>query len=507
MSTRTKTKHALAMALVLPVVASAGLTAAAPSSGAGASQLAYNGGFEAGRSGWAVSTPRTRMRVVKAGVGGTRAMKLTKRRPGPAGTRSRAIRSTAAGQKYAVSAWVRTNQPGALGALSLRESASGQSPLVTKKVFRAARSWSRISVTAVTQRSSSVLDVSLVMSRMNKRRSILIDGVSVVRLGETAAGSTTPKPTPKPTPNPTPKPTPPKPTPPPPTGGSGTLSNGCAISSRGIPVPSCGALVGSAYGSNSDPTAWEKEMGQNLGVRRTYYGGSQVDKAVAVAKADLAMDRIPWISFKLPYSWAEMAAGKGDAWTKDLATKLNKLNGPVWLAFHHEPEGDGDIKQWTAMQARLAPIVRASASNVAFTIVLTGWHQFFGNAQYSLDSLMPKNIKVDMVGVDVYNFYGTVKDGKTNTKMTDFAKSYFKPLNAWTSAHGMAWGVAETGFTDSASNVDPQWVTNTYNLMKANNGVAFTYFNTTLNSIANWALSTSVKKTSFSTALRKTPTL
>jgi hypothetical protein len=91
--------------------------------------------------------------------------------------------------------------------------------------------------------------------------------------------------------------------------------------------------------------------------------------------------------------------------------------------------------------------------------------------------------------------------------MTDFEASYFKPLNAWASAHGMAWGVAETGFTDSAAEVDPAWVQNTYNLMKKNNGVAFTYFNTTLNSIANWALSTTVKKNGYSSALRTTPTL
>ena len=104
-----------------------------------------------------------------------------------------------------------------------------------------------------------------------------------------------------------------------------------------------------------------------------------MDKAVSVSKADLAKKRIPWISFKLPYSWSEMAAGKGDAWTKDLAVKLGKLDGPVWLAFHHEPEGDGDITQWTAMQARLAPIVRANASNVAYTIVVTGWNQLYGS--------------------------------------------------------------------------------------------------------------------------------
>ena len=35
-----------------------------------------------------------------------------------------------------------------------------------------------------------------------------------------------------------------------------------------------------------------------------------------LAEADLAAGRLPWISFKLPYSWPDMAAGKGDAWAR-----------------------------------------------------------------------------------------------------------------------------------------------------------------------------------------------
>jgi hypothetical protein len=149
-------------------------------------------------------------------------------------------------------------------------------------------------------------------------------------------------------------------------------------------------------------------MSKPLGIRRTFWGGSTVDKAVATAKGDLAKHRLPWISFKLPHSWSDMAAGKGDAWVRGLATKLAALDGPVWLAFHHEPEGDGNIKQWTAMQAHLAPIVRSIAPNVAYSIILTGYHQYYGDAQYSLESLWPKNTKIDLAGFDIYNQYGVV---------------------------------------------------------------------------------------------------
>ena len=240
MSTRTKTKSALAVALVLPIVASVGLINAAPSSGAVSRQLAYNGGFEAGRAGWALTTRRTRLAVVQSGLGGTKAMKVTKvRRPGPAGVTGRpgAIRSSTARAKYVVSGWVRTNQPGAVGTLALRETASGQVALETRKSFRASRAWQKVALTAVTRRSASQLEVRFLMNRLGKRKSILVDGVSVVRVTTTSGGSTTPPPT----------------TPPPSTGTGTKMSNGCAIRARGIPVASCGALLGSAYGSNTDP--------------------------------------------------------------------------------------------------------------------------------------------------------------------------------------------------------------------------------------------------------------
>ncbi len=55
--------------------------------------------------------------------------------------------------------------------------------------------------------------------------------------------------------------------------------------------------------------------------------------------------------------------------------------------------------------------------------------------------------------------------------------------------------------------MDPQWVSRTYREMKSYGGVAFTYFNTTLNSVANWALTTDKKKSAVQAALRGTPTL
>ena len=38
-----------------------------------------------------------------------------------------------------------------------------------------------------------------------------------------------------------------------------------------------------------------------------------------------------------------MAAGDHDAEIDDLLTRLDAMDGPVWLTIHHEPEGGGGV--------------------------------------------------------------------------------------------------------------------------------------------------------------------
>ncbi|MGV3564312.1 MAG: hypothetical protein ACO1ON_13625, partial [Nocardioides sp.] len=243
------------------------------------------------------------------------------------------------------------------------------------------------------------------------------------------------------------------------------------------------------------------------GVRRTFYTGSGVSSAVRTATADLAAGRLPWISFKLPYTWEQMAAGAGDAWALDLATRLSVLDGPVWVAFHHEPEGDGDIDAWRRMQERLAPIVRAAAPNVAYSVVLTGWNQFYGNAAYSLENLWPRGTTIDIAGFDLYNEYGVVKDGRTITRWPNFDTDYFAKIQAWAATEGVEWGMAEWAFTDEGHQYDPDWIEKTYDQMVARGGIAAAYFNTDVNAYGSWLLGTASKLGDFASALRDAPAL
>lgn len=286
---------------------------------------------------------------------------------------------------------------------------------------------------------------------------------------------------------------------------SKVLSNGCTYGRRGIPT--CGTYVGAAHGSNSDPASLESTIGRRLAVHRTYYTGSQVTSAVTMARNDLAAGRLPWISFKLPYSWSDMAAGRGDPWARDLASRLSALNGPVWVAFHHEPETDGDIQVWRRMQERLVPIIRYGAPNVAFTVVLTGWHQLYGETQYRLSNMWPRGVKIDVAGFDVYQKYGVVKDGVRTTKWTDFENSYYKPLSTWAANNNTRWALGETGITNDGAEARPGWIKQAVTQMTAYGGIAFSYFDSSLNSVAPWTLGTTTKVNSYRDAIAGTPVI
>lgn len=282
------------------------------------------------------------------------------------------------------------------------------------------------------------------------------------------------------------------------------LTNGCAVNERGI--PECGTLFGSSLTANGDPTEWERTMGDHLGVRRTYFQSWQVDRAIETVEEDTAVGRVPWISFKPPYSWREMAAGKGDLWARDLASRLRQIDGPVWLAIHHEPEYDGDIALWTRMQERLAPMVRRLAPNVAYSIILTGWNSLWGpDPSLRLDALYP-DTTIDLVGFDIYNKYG---GGSGGAGHTDLKTRFFDEIASWAEAHGVAWGVAETGYRDAAAEDMPEWLSVTYDQMIATGGVALTYWNSTLGAddTTDFSLSTPRELRAFRETLRRSPKL
>ncbi|MCY0905703.1 carbohydrate binding domain-containing protein [Arthrobacter sp. H14-L1] len=455
-----------------------------------APELTRNGDFEAGTTGWHTNNPAVQQ--LKSVTGGHygKALELGTTAPGVvvANDDVNTVTNAAASTSYLVSAWVKAVDTQIAGQLRVRETKNSVTTTHASTFQAGTDAWQQVTLSMTTAEAGATLDLNVLGWDVPTTAKLLIDDISMTEVPgvQPAEESPTlghPAPPVVAAPNP----------------------SGCLTSVIGI--PSCGTLVGAAVGGNTDPAAFEKSIGGTLQIRRTYWNGSKVDKAVATAAADIAAGRLPWISFKLPYSWSDMAAGKGDAWTADLTAKLSRLNGPVWIAFHHEPEGDGNIADWVKMQQRLAPIVHSGSRNVAFTMIVTGWHQFYGDPQFSLDALWPGDGLVDLVGLDPYNWYGTVKNGKTNTKMDNFATEFYPQMQAFADKHNTAWGIAETGETDAAALQDPQWLARSYSDMARFGGVAFTYFNTALNSNgASWPITDPGKVSQFADILKKAKT-
>jgi hypothetical protein len=245
--------------------------------------------------------------------------------------------------------------------------------------------------------------------------------------------------------------------------------------------------VGAAVSGNSSPASMEASAGRVLGLHRTYWNYGNVAASIKSATADATAGRIPWLSYKLSVSWADAAAGKADAATQALAAQLATVPGPVWVAIHHEPEGDGNLSDWVALQKRLLPIL-AQAPNVRTSVIFTAWDTFdSGNPAYSLNALWPGNM-VDIMGVDAYNRYG---DATHANKGWQEMSHFYDEIAPAAKARGVNWAIAETGYTDAAAAKDPDWLTRAFDDManqKTLPGLGLCYFNSSANSVGSWPL-------------------
>ena len=123
-------------------------------------------------------------------------------------------------------------------------------------------------------------------------------------------------------------------------------------------------------------------------------------------------------------------------------------------------------------------------------------------------NVWPGDGLVDVLGFDIYNEYGWVRNGVSSTETVDLGSQYFAQIQAFASAHDVAWGLAETGYTNASSDIDPQWIARSYDQMVAAGGVAYSYFNTSLNNEGGtWPLAYGSKTSVYSTILARSPRL
>lgn len=300
---------------------------------------------------------------------------------------------------------------------------------------------------------------------------------------------------------------------------AGTLTNGATEVSdtsasgtkavkftAGPGVPSF--MLGMAYGSNTNPTELETRLGAPLHMRRTYYRYDQQNTAVNHINQNIAAGRLESeISFKLQHTWAQTAAGAGDAWASALATTLQNAvagkNHHIKVIMNHEPENDAAPNDgattagrdaWKAMQARLAPYF--NKPGLEFGCCLMGYHSFYGSAAmkelWAPQNCIPTSGHIKFISFDIYESMDAA-EGSAGTRWKNF-EGYYQQAQAYQNQRAVAgmpiaWGMSESGIVATAFAKDPLWFDKQFALMQQYGGSWYSYFNTDLNSSAPWIIS------------------
>lgn len=271
-----------------------------------------------------------------------------------------------------------------------------------------------------------------------------------------------------------------------------------------------GMLVGTSGGTSGsfNHAALVAAAGRQMGVRRSYWSATQVASMVSQAKADVARGSLPWVTLRFPGPWADVAAGKHDAWLADVRDRLAALDVEVWVGFHHEPENDEGATvtahaNWREAQRRAATVFAASSSKVKFWLVTTGYSQDHPANGTGWDTLWPDGAKIDGVAYDIYNWYGQA--GKTS--WSELPRQ-MDSLVALAKAKGCEWAIAETGLTDAAfsdvKNDGAGWLGRAMTSAAERGCAAFAYFDYT-NSGVTWPLIPGAKRDQFVAALKASP--
>lgn len=210
-------------------------------------------------------------------------------------------------------------------------------------------------------------------------------------------------------------------------------------------------LWGASLGSQDPITRHDEPAGTLMELRRLFYVWSNYESGWAMrqVRENVEAGRFVWVSFKLPGSWVQVAAGQYDLEIRRMLTELEGLGVPIWLTMHHEPEGGGGSNApdessghagHKAMNTRVRDLMTdLGTQNIALSLVLMGWTWDEASQAYPGD---PNRNPDNWWDGDVYDFIGV--DPYVNKTGTMLTANWFR-IEAWAVANGVDIGVAEWG--------------------------------------------------------------
>lgn len=260
--------------------------------------------------------------------------------------------------------------------------------------------------------------------------------------------------------------------------------------------PTAGAWFGSSVpgGGASSRQArvatLEAEAGHRLDVVRIYdyWDDRQPEPFLSWV---VATHRIPVLSIVARRAggtwvpWASIAQGREDAAIRAQAAGVRSLNGPVMIAFNHEPEVDrneGTPADFVAAWRHFVDVFRAEgATNAVFTWII-GSSTFQPHAPVPGTAFYPGDDYVDWVGGDGYNWAGCRPKAPSVSW-----QSIFQPFYSFAVAHHKPAIAAEFGLQYNPADPSQQlsWFDNAVEqLQQWPDFKAISYFNSS--AVCDW---------------------
>jgi hypothetical protein len=230
----------------------------------------------------------------------------------------------------------------------------------------------------------------------------------------------------------------------------------------------------------------ERQLNSILTVRRSYFSPSGTSGLLQRCREDHAAGRFPFVSTKVPGTWADVAAGRQDTWLLNLLRGVGALSKPVQLALHHEPEEQAGPTgmtpaDWVAMQTHAINLAKTAAPNATIVPILMQWTFDKRSGRNPNSWVVPASV---VFGLDCYNDWspGGAIPWRTFAEKASMALPY---------AGSRPISIAEYG-----CHTDPnqpgraaQWMKDAFNWSAQHNIVSMAYYDSNLHSRwGSWVL-------------------
>jgi hypothetical protein len=245
--------------------------------------------------------------------------------------------------------------------------------------------------------------------------------------------------------------------------------------------------------------AWEDELGSTLALHRSFFTPdyNETDQLVHRCRDDLAHGRLPHVSIKPIWTWADIASGHRNDWLDGMLRPLGELSAPLILTVHHEPENDAGAtgmapSDYVAMQRHVLEQAAELAPQVIVAPVLQHWT--FDPLSTDADGTRPVGSQWDakdwmvpeapVIGLDVYNPWSA-----TNGKEWRSFGSKMDEVIGWFGETPLLIG--EYGCRNDPENpgLAAEWLRDAAEYGRTHNFVSMSYFNSGVQSPdGTWAL-------------------